>query len=876
MRSFRGFASAAVTALVIAGCVGEIGPDAKQKIGSVAQAVVTSFAAGSLVIPMDNAHQDSGMLRANGLVYALLRADVPVHWAVLPTKAAGGDDFTIAAPATVVDLETNAAIATPVVYRGGPFIVSAADRARALPIIDAWLAADAVTVVHDVTAGTFSADIAKTLVAAPSIGVLEDGYEAIAFDNLNAAGIVDSAGAPWSAASPTSFSLAEVAGTAGNDADGALFDGTFPAIAFLSSEHYDNPDAGVVAEVRSWLDLGPHTHAYMQCAAIRAFENMAPAGGNPGGRFLTTNGVSTGGSRPTPLTVRLPGDPLAQIDGTIDSDTGTIDTIGLAMGSAFRTGVRTLVNESDEPVDREISFLTGNLDGDAQNGRVTYLSGHDYSRITPVSANPLTNGTRLYYNAIFDSPAALAGSQPAVTLTKTAPVTTTQSTVTYTIGYANDGTTPAFASVISDPVPAGSTFVSATNGGTEVGGVVTWSLGTIAPGASGTVSFVVDVAADATLTNQARIDFRAWQTKRTIQSNTTSTVRDATAPETTIVAGPPATTSIADATFDFSSNEAGVTFECNLDDAGWTACSDPVTFQNVGGGQHTLRVRARDVAGNTDATPASYTWTVDAGASDAGPDAASSDTDGDGLTDAVEAQLGTDPNDADSDDDGVPDGQEPSPGADTDGDGLVNALDPDSDGDGLFDGTEAGKDCASPATDTSKGTCAPDADKGATKTSPVDADTDDGGLTDGAEDSNKNGRVDPGERDPNDATDDALGCKIDAECGNATSGRVCLSGRCADGCRGADGNGCPSGFVCSSQTEAIGTCNPTANAGYGGADASADAAPAPEPNALEGGGFGCGVTPRKSSGVSPAVLAAVAAFASAGLRRRRRGDHRPR
>ena len=51
------------------------------------------------------------------------------------------------------------------------------------------------------------------------------------------------------------------------------------------------------------------------------------------------------------------------------------------------------------------------------------------------------------------------------------------------------------------------------------------------------------------------------------------------------------------------------------------------------------------------------------------------DTDGDDLTDAEEHVVGTNPNDADSDDDGVPDGGELAPDVDSDGDGLINALD---------------------------------------------------------------------------------------------------------------------------------------------------------------------------------------------------------
>ena len=124
------------------------------------------------------------------------------------------------------------------------------------------------------------------------------------------------------------------------------------------------------------------------------------------------------------------------------------------------------------------------------------------------------------------------------------------------------------------------------------------------------------------------------------------------------------------------------------------------------------------------------------------------DTDGDGLFDDEEAVIGTDPNDADTDDDGVPDGQEPSLTEDTDGDGLVSALDPDSDNDGLYDGTELGLDCSNPATNTAAGHCIPDADGGATTTDPLDADTDDGGVTDGNEDADHDGAVDAGETNP--------------------------------------------------------------------------------------------------------------------------------
>ncbi|MGK4008075.1 hypothetical protein WMF31_35990 [Sorangium sp. So ce1036] len=139
---------------------------------------------------------------------------------------------------------------------------------------------------------------------------------------------------------------------------------------------------------------------------------------------------------------------------------------------------------------------------------------------------------------------------------------------------------------------------------------------------------------------------------------------------------------------------------------------------------------------------------TDPGAGHGGDDSGTQDRDADGLGDLLEERLGTDPDDGDSDDDGVLDGAEPNPAHDTDGDGLINALDVDSDNDGLFDGTELGLGCSDPGTDVDAGRCVADADAGLTRTSPVSADTDRGGVRDGSEDANLNGVADNGETDP--------------------------------------------------------------------------------------------------------------------------------
>jgi Ca2+-binding RTX toxin-like protein len=86
---------------------------------------------------------------------------------------------------------------------------------------------------------------------------------------------------------------------------------------------------------------------------------------------------------------------------------------------------------------------------------------------------------------------------------------------------------------------------------------------------------------------------------------------DTTPPETTIDSGPSDTITVDSATFEFSSSEPNSTFECSLDGGGFASCTSPKAYGGLSNGSHTFEVRATDAAGNSDATPASRTWTVD-------------------------------------------------------------------------------------------------------------------------------------------------------------------------------------------------------------------------------------------------------------------------
>jgi hypothetical protein len=83
---------------------------------------------------------------------------------------------------------------------------------------------------------------------------------------------------------------------------------------------------------------------------------------------------------------------------------------------------------------------------------------------------------------------------------------------------------------------------------------------------------------------------------------------DTTAPNTTITAHPPTTTTNRGARFAFTSSESPATVQCRLDGAAWQRCTTPWTVRGLSVGRHVFRVRAIDAARNVDGTPALWSW----------------------------------------------------------------------------------------------------------------------------------------------------------------------------------------------------------------------------------------------------------------------------
>ncbi len=171
-----------------------------------------------------------------------------------------------------------------------------------------------------------------------------------------------------------------------------------------------------------------------------------------------------------------------------------------------------------------------------------------------------------------------------------------------TISAPLDGTLTGATSTTVTGAAEGDADVVVLDAGVTVGAVVASGSGDFTLGLSG-----LDDGAHP-------FDARATDAAGNVSAASVASVLtvDTSAPQTTIDAGPPDPSPSRSATFAFSSSEpSGGGFACSVDAGAFASCQSPLTVDDLEDGAHSFAVRASDAVGNTDASPATYTWSID-------------------------------------------------------------------------------------------------------------------------------------------------------------------------------------------------------------------------------------------------------------------------
>jgi uncharacterized repeat protein (TIGR01451 family) len=202
--------------------------------------------------------------------------------------------------------------------------------------------------------------------------------------------------------------------------------------------------------------------------------------------FVTTNGiVSTNNSffdRLSPVANNDTNSALLQVPATLNPLTNDVSPNGdaLIITNVSATGGTVVIN----PGSTNLTFTPTNL------GTATII-------YTIADAHGGTNSATITVTVTDLADLAIGKTAAASVLAS--------NNVTYTISVTNFGPTPASSVTVTDALPANVTFVSASGGGVNNSGVVTWNLGTLTNGFTGSVTVTVAAPASGSLTNLASI-----------------------------------------------------------------------------------------------------------------------------------------------------------------------------------------------------------------------------------------------------------------------------------------------------------------------------------------------------------------------------------
>lgn len=216
------------------------------------------------------------------------------------------------------------------------------------------------------------------------------------------------------------------------------------------------------------------------------------------------------GTTPLVYTLRYANDSTVPVTGASITDTlpagvTFVSCSGGASACSFAAGV--------------VTWPLGTVDGGGSGSvQLTVTVNNDYSG-SSLSNTATLSGTDAGGAPVSQTATASVsvpvGVTPAAAFSLTKTASSAQvapgANVTWTLSYTNTGNAAASGVTLSDPIPEGFTFVSCTGGCSNSSGTLTWSVGSVAAGASGSVTVTAAAASPFTafnpVTNTATINW---------------------------------------------------------------------------------------------------------------------------------------------------------------------------------------------------------------------------------------------------------------------------------------------------------------------------------------------------------------------------------
>ncbi len=378
-------------------------------------------------------------LKPYGLVFDLVRNQkVPVLWAINPSKAKDGPDFT--------DVGSGKA------YRAGPFIVRAEfATSTVLAVINSWRA-QGVVVDGPTTQPTPSVPIYDAISGIANI-VLDSQNGSIAAAYYTAAGVPNTA---YRIGTPASL----------NSCD----------------DMYVMPHADPTWATHSNLLPFVQSRGYIwaACHAVSVLENIdnpATVSTNPDLNFLSISGLVPFGSHAggsPPYTTASPGDPVMQFIGVTDAaqQNGSeqiylprLLTVGGLPTGGWRPGASVLVSDPTQANVPSLSpgpaasMVYGRAFDVSSNGRVMYEGGHNHGGTGAANIAAQRAFLNFWLLALIDRSPDVAISSGSITAVNEGGTITLSSNITHQFPITSYQWTSSAGGTFSAPNSATTQFI---------------------------------------------------------------------------------------------------------------------------------------------------------------------------------------------------------------------------------------------------------------------------------------------------------------------------------------------------------------------------------------------------------------------------------